>query len=125
MIYIVSGILVIMVIVTIARKVSVMNNPNVKNVNSAEAKELISANKDMLILDVRTRDEYAQGHIPGAKLIPVNELPGKVASIEKYRDKPVLVYCASGGRSPSAVRTLLEEDFTKIYHLSRGFLSWR
>ncbi len=125
MIYIVSGILVIMVIVTIARKVSVMNNPNVKNVNSTEAKELISSNKDMLILDVRTRDEYAQGHIPGAKLIPVNELPGKVASIEKYRDRPVLVYCASGGRSPSAVRTLLEEDFTKIYHLSRGFLSWR
>ncbi|MBU3182705.1 rhodanese-like domain-containing protein [Clostridium psychrophilum] len=102
-----------------------MFNSKVKNVTAEEAYKLISDNKDFIILDVRTKDEYDNGHIPGAKLAPVNILSMKLAQLNKYRDKPVLVYCASGGRSPRAVDTLVNNDFKNIYHLSRGIFSWR
>ena len=102
-----------------------MFNANVKNVSAEEAYKLINDNKEIFILDVRTKDEYDGGHIPGAKLIPVQVLPAKIFELEKYKDMPVLVYCASGGRSPRAVDTLANNDFTNIYHLSRGISSWR
>ena len=101
-----------------------MANPNVKNVTAEEANKLIIENKEILILDVRTQGEYAGGHIAGAKLIPSSELSSRVSELEKYANKPVLVYCASGGRSPGAVQTLLKNNFTNIYHLSRGISSW-
>ena len=102
-----------------------MFNSYIKNVNAEEAYKLINNNKELVILDVRTQEEYDGGHIPGAKLIPVQVLPMKLSELKEYKDKPVLVYCASGGRSPRAVDTLVKSDFTNIYHLSRGISSWR
>src|SRR5665647_2519714 len=102
-----------------------MSNSNVKNVSAEEAYKLISGDKEFIIIDVRTKEEYDDGHIPGAKLVPVQILSMKLAELDKYKDKPVLVYCASGGRSPRAVDTLANNDFKNIYHLSRGISSWR
>ena len=102
-----------------------MFDSNIKNVSSEEAYKLINENKELLILDVRTKEEYEEGHIPGAKLIPVQVLPIKLSELDEYKDNPVLVYCASGGRSPRAVNTLVNNDFTNIYHLTRGISSWR
>ena len=56
-----------------------MFNSNVKNVSSEEAYKLINDNKDLVILDVRTKEEYDGGHIPGAKLIPVQFLSIKLS----------------------------------------------
>ena len=102
-----------------------MFNSNVKNVSAEEAYKLINEDKEFVILDVRTKEEYDEGHIPGAKLFPVQVLPMKLAELDKYKDKPVLVYCASGGRSPRAVDALANSDFTNLYHLTRGISSWR
>jgi len=102
-----------------------MLNSNVKNVSAEEAYKLISDNKELVILDVRTKEEYDDGHIPGAKLVPVQVLSMKLGELDEYKDKPVLVYCASGGRSPRAVDTLADNDFKTIYHLNRGISSWR
>ena len=102
-----------------------MFNSIVKNVNAQEAYKLLQEDKEFVILDVRTKEEYNNGHISGAKLVPVQELSMKLAELDKYKDKPVLVYCASGGRSPRAVDTLEDNDFTNIYHLSRGISSWK
>ena len=101
-----------------------MENVNVKNVTAQEANKLIIENKEVFILDVRTQGEYAGGHIPGAKLIPSSELSSRVNELENYASKPILVYCASGGRSPGAVQTLQKNNFTDIYHLNRGIMSW-
>ena len=98
---------------------------NVKNVTAEEAYNLVNEDKELIILDVRTKEEYDNGHIPGAKLLPVQILNLKIDEIEDLKDKPVLVYCASGGRSPRAVKILADNDFQKIYHLSRGISSWR
>ena len=102
-----------------------MCDSNVKNVSGEEAYKLINEDKELIILDVRSKEEYDSGHIPGAKLLPVQSLSMRIDELGVYIDKPILVYCASGGRSPRAVETLMENDFTNIYHLSRGISSWR
>ena len=102
-----------------------MFNPNINNISGEEAYKLINENNDIFILDVRTKEEYDKGHIQGAKLIPVGVLSSRIGELEKYKDKPILVYCASGGRSPQAVKHLVEDEFSHIYHLSRGISSWR
>lgn len=101
-----------------------MENSSVKNLTAEESNKLIKENKEILILDVRTKEEYDGGHIPGAKLIPVQQLASKTNDLEKYVNKPILVYCASGGRSPRAVQTLVKNNFTDIYHLTRGISTW-
>ena len=102
-----------------------MFNTNVKNISAEEAYKLISDNKEFVILDVRSKEEYDKGHIPGAKLVPVQVLSIKLTELDKYKDKPVLVYCESGRRSPIAVDTLVNNAFKNIYHLSNGISSWR
>lgn len=95
-------------------------NSNFKNINFKELQELIKENKDMIILNVRTLDEYKSGHIPNAKNISVSDLSLQINSIKKYKDKSVLVYCASGARSRGASDILSKAGFTKLYNLSGG-----
>jgi rhodanese-related sulfurtransferase len=102
-----------------------MSDSNVKNVSGEEAYKIINEDKELIILDVRSKEEYDNGHIPGAKLLPVQVLSLRIDELDEYIDKPILVYCASGGRSPRAVETLIENEFTNIYHLSRGISSWK
>jgi rhodanese-related sulfurtransferase len=68
------------------------------------------------LVDVRTPDEYAAGHIEGAVNIPVQELPGRVDELAP-KDAPVVVYCRSGARSASARRTLEAAGYTKVLDL--------
>ena len=102
-----------------------MFNSNVKDVTSKEAYSLIKDDKEFVILDVRSKEEYDSGHIAGAKLVPVQVLGSMIDDLDKYKDKKVLVYCESGKRSPIAIDTLVDNDFTNIYHLSRGIASWK
>lgn len=97
----------------------------IKNVSAEEAHKLINDNKEVIILDVRTKEEYDVGHIRGAKLVPVQVLSMKLSELMQYKSRPVLVYCASGGRSPRAVKTLASNDFTNLYHLTKGLSSWK
>lgn len=102
-----------------------MMNNNVKNVTAEEANKLINENKELVILDVRSLGEYSGGHIPGSKLIPSNQIAQRISELSEYIDKPILVYCASGGRSPGAVEALVQNNFSQVYHLNRGISSWR
>lgn len=98
---------------------------NVKNVNSEEAHKLISDNKDLIILDVRNKEDYDNGHIPGAKLVPVQVISTKLTQLDKYKDKPILVYCETGRKSPLAVNILSSNSFKNIYHLTHGISCWK
>lgn len=106
-------------------KFSYVMNKNVKNVSSEEANKLLKENKELLILDVRTPSEFKSGHISGAKSLPVGEFASGLDIFEKYKEKPVIVHCASGGRSPAAVRILLKHGFKKIYHMNHGLIGWK
>jgi phage shock protein E len=65
------------------------------------------------ILDVRTRGEFAEGAYPGARNIPVQELPGRLSELGP-KETPVVAYCASGARSAQAVRILKGAGFTDV-----------
>lgn len=95
------------------------------NLTIEETKELIKNQDGLFILDVRNKDEYDAGHIEGAVLIPLNELEKRLDEIEEYKDKPMLVYCRSGNRSSKAVKILLKNDFTQIYHMKDGYMNWK
>ncbi|MGH4123377.1 MAG: rhodanese-like domain-containing protein [Clostridium sp.] len=105
-------------------KIMVKFNKNVKNVSGAEAVSFIKNTKNLVILDVRTKSEYQAGHITGSNLIPVNEITSRIAELEKFRGKPILVHCASGSRSPKAVSVLLKNKFGTIYHMNHGLVDF-
>jgi rhodanese-related sulfurtransferase/rubrerythrin len=97
----------------------------VKSMKADEAKTFIDAHAEgaFTLLDVRQPGEYESEHIPGAKLIP---LPGlKDGSVELNSQKPVIVYCASGGRSLAAAQLLSGLGFDEIYNLQGGIKAWR
>jgi len=95
----------------------------VTNVSPTEAVVLMNRGKP-LILDVRNADEFAAGHIQGAKHIPVAELLSRIKEIEKFKDKPVLVHCQKGPRAKAACAILRGQQFTQIHNLEGGLAGW-
>ncbi len=95
----------------------------VPNVSAIEAVLLMSRNK-ALVLDVRDAEEFARGHIQGAKNIPVAELASRIKEIEKFKDKPVLVHCQRGMRAKTACSILKAQQFTQINNLEGGLDTW-
>jgi rhodanese-related sulfurtransferase len=96
-------------------------NAGYKNVSPDEAKKLIDQ-KDVTVLDVRTPEEFQQGHIPGATLIPVQILDGSLGELDK--DSAYLVVCRSGNRSEEASNILTSNGFTKVYNMTGGLNTW-
>lgn len=96
------------------------------NIDVATAKALIDSDSIFLI-DVRSLNEYNESHIPGSLLVPVQNLkePEFLKAIEKDipKDKPILVYCRSGGRSVVASKILIESGFS-IYNMEGGIMGW-
>ena len=101
-------------------KIMIKLNKNVKNVTGDEAVSLIRDTKNLVIIDVRSKGEYRSGHINGSNLMPAGEIASRISELEKFRGKPILVHCASGGRSPKAVNVLLKNKFGPIYHMNHG-----
>ena len=94
------------------------------SVNTLEATQLINR-QDALVVDVREQAEYAQSHILNARLLPLSQLEARLADIEKFKEKPVIVYCATGNRSGAAAATLRKSGFSNVSNLSGGFAAWR
>ena len=88
-----------------------------------EAVEMMETEKDYIILDVRTIEEYEEGHIPGAICVP-NETIGENV-IEELPDKGqiIFVYCRSGNRSKQAATKFAEQGYTNIYEFG-GIIDW-
>jgi rhodanese-related sulfurtransferase len=81
-------------------------------------------NDDALILDVREDKEYAAGHIPKARHIPLGQLAGRLKELDKFKDKPVLVTCRSGHRSARACSMLKKAGFATVYNQQGGIVAW-
>ncbi len=85
---------------------------------------LLINREDAVVVDVRDLGEYTQGHIPNARHIPLSELPKRTAELEKLKTNPLILYCASGMRSASAVSKLKKQGFDKLFNLRGGMLEW-
>ena len=83
--------------------------------------------QEVFILDVRTKEEYAAGHINGSTLLAVQDIP-KQELVEKLKeipkDRKILVYCRTGSRSAQASRILAENGFARVYNMQGGITEW-
>jgi len=78
-----------------------------------------------LVLDVRDAKEFAAGHLPRARHIPLPELATRLGEIGKFKDKPVLVTDKSGARAGSACRLLRSSGFANVFQLKGGVAAWQ
>ena len=93
------------------------------NITAEEAKQIMDSEEGYIILDVRTQEEYDQGHIPGAILIPDTEVKEKAGEVLTDKDQLILVYCRSGRRSKLAAEALVELGYTNIKEFG-GIIDW-
>lgn len=95
-----------------------------RDVTAAEAHALFARDPSLVVLDVRTPAEFANGHIPNARLVPLDELEDRLAELPD-RDALLLVTCAAGGRSAAACQTLARHGWTRLLNLAGGMHAWQ
>lgn len=106
-----------MVVVTASAAIAAGYN----NILSPDAKRLIDAGT-VYLLDVRTPEEFQQGHLKGAVLIPIDQLKMRLGEIP--RNRKIVVYCAVGPRSNAAARLLAEKGYRDVYTMQDGIVGW-
>jgi len=82
-------------------------------------------NQGAALLDVRASEEFAAGHIRGARNLPLERLTDSLEGLKRFKDKPVIVYCEHGSSAGSAMRQLAQQGFGKVVNLRGGLSAWR
>ena len=95
-----------------------------KSVIPVQAVQLFN-HEDALPLDIRGSADFEAGHIINARNIPMAELKSRMDELKKNKDKPLVVYCATGTTSNAAIRDLGAAGFEKVYSLKGGIAAWR
>jgi rhodanese-related sulfurtransferase len=94
-------------------------------VQPAELATLLANENAPLLLDVRTPEEFAAGHVPGATLVPVQELEARAAELAEYEQRGVITYCEVGGRAGKAAEILRAAGFANVRALDGSMKRWR
>jgi molybdopterin/thiamine biosynthesis adenylyltransferase/rhodanese-related sulfurtransferase len=97
----------------------------IDEIPAAEAARLLEGGDPPAMVDVRERDEWDEGHIPGAVHIPRGFLESRIETTFPDRDQPLVIYCQSGARSALATKTLDELGYTSVVNLVGGFTDWK
>ena len=95
-----------------------------EQITQDEAKKIMDSEEKHIILDTREQDEFDEGHIPGAILLPYTEIEDKAEEMLPDKDALILVYCRSGRRSKIAAQSLAELDYTNIKEFG-GIITWK
>ena len=93
-------------------------------IGTLEATRLMNQGQT-LVLDVREEKDFAAGHLPKARHIPVRELAGRIVEISKFKTKPVIVTDKNDVRAGAACRLLKKEGFTNVFQLKGGLNAWQ
>ncbi len=80
--------------------------------------------KDAVVIDLRAQERFDLGHILGAQSIPLENFGTSIKTLNKYKNKPIILVCAMGSESPKKAKVLKENGFTELYHLSGGMDAW-
>jgi len=105
---------------------------HIRQVEPAQLQQMIDANDALLLVDVREASEHEQGHIAGAVVVPRGILeaaadpayPKHLPVLSSARERPIVLYCASGGRSALAAHTLQQMGFKNVVSLAGGVVRW-
>lgn len=94
--------------------------PSIQYISQKEAQQLIDKTKGIVIIDVRNNTEYIQSHLENAVNIPMRELNEHLPELEKYKDKPIVIYCDKGYRSKTVAIQLEALGFRRLYVIEDG-----
>jgi len=100
-----------------------LRQSNYRELKAEEAWE-VTLDNPPLLLDVRTRGEYYQGHLENALLMPLQEIQARIGELDQYKNQPILIYCATGNRSTTASKILLDKGFKDVMNLRLGIMGW-
>ncbi|SDO82562.1 rhodanese-like domain-containing protein [Desulforhopalus singaporensis] len=97
---------------------------NNKELTAAQTREIVNSHpaETYQLIDVRQPREYAENHLPGALLIPLNRIEENIDKFENQ--KKIIVYCRSGNRSNAACQLIRAKNFSQVYNMTGGILSW-
>lgn len=98
--------------------------PVMEQISVADLKRRIDAGEDLAIIDVRNPDEHAAGAIPGARLVPLPELPRRLSELEDLKTRELIVHCQKGGRSARACGILKSSGFEQPVNVEGGWEAW-
>jgi rhodanese-related sulfurtransferase len=96
-----------------------------RSITAEELAEKIQFSQAPLILDVRSKEEYAEGHIPGALNIPHAELPDRLSEIDAAKTDEIVVHCRSGYRAGIAEKILIEAGYSDVRDLAGHMNAWK
>lgn len=91
-----------------------------KKIDYFTLQQMIREDSSIILLDVRSEQEYKEGHLLGALNIPLGHIENKVNYIIPNKYQKIIVYCQMGGRSKKAINKLLKKGYTKLYQLDGG-----
>ncbi len=95
-----------------------------RGVSPMELTQLVN-HEQAVIVDVRSPDEYAAGHITKSKNIPLDEIQTKSKQLEKFKKRPIVIVCKTGNRAGKAANQLRKLEFDKLFHLTGGLVEWQ
>lgn len=93
-------------------------------VSLLQATQLLNQGKSV-VLDIRSPEDFAAGHIRDARHIPLKELKSRISELDKFKSKSVIVVCSSGSQSARAASVLKGAGFNEVYSLDGGLAAWR
>jgi len=104
--------------------VETVRSGNSKTQLSPVQATLLINREDAVVVDVRDQGEYTAGHIAGSRHIPAAELERRSSELDKFKSRPIILCCATGNRSASALTQLRKAGFEKVYNLRGGIMEW-
>ncbi|MBE9536721.1 MAG: rhodanese-like domain-containing protein [Proteobacteria bacterium] len=97
--------------------------PYIRTVSSKELQQMISSDLDFALIDLRSKEQYDEGHIPSALAIPFPELPSRLNSFEKTSN--IVLYCKSGPWSRVSYKDMQKKGFSNVKILQNGIVGWK
>ena len=95
------------------------------DISQQQLQQMMKSAQKPILIDVRSYEEYQQGHIPGAINIPHSDMEAQIDSLGISKDQPIVLYCRSGYRAGKAGNVLKEKGYLQLSHLDGDFLAWQ
>jgi rhodanese-related sulfurtransferase len=103
-----------------------VNAADRERIDAAELIKRIDAqDASIIVVDVRSPEEFEAGHVPGAINIPHTHMPARLSELAPYVEKEIVLYCESGMRTQQAIARMKENGFTRVLHLDGDMAKWR
>jgi phage shock protein E len=104
-----------------------LNSPtnNIPQISADNVNKSLGDNANIILLDVRTPQEYSKGKISGSINLPVDQVASKIGQVIPDHEKKIYVYCLSGSRSSVAVETMIRLGYKNVFSMTSGLLAWR